>query len=116
MQEPFQGETQRLLLPTDWVAHHVTGGIGRNELPAYLVQRSPIVVSNRYDVALRMPHTRYFFMDDDGLAITDQRTQPLQSVTIDCPSRVFRQMISCTASGLAASRTALDLIEQLMRE
>jgi hypothetical protein len=81
-------------LLTGWVAHHVTGGIGRYELPTYLVQWGPVIVSNRYDIALRMPHTRYFFMDDDGLAITDQRTQPRQSVTIDCPSRAFRQM-SC---------------------
>ena len=81
-------------LLTGWVAHHVTGGIGRYELPTYLVQWGPVIVSNRYDIALRMPHTRYFFMDEDGLAITDQRTQPLQSVTIDCPSRAFRQM-SC---------------------
>jgi hypothetical protein len=81
-------------LLTGWVAHHVTGGIGRYELPTYLVQWGPVIISNRYDIALRMPHTRYFFMDDDGLAITDQRTQPLQSVTIDCPSRAFRQM-SC---------------------
>ena len=77
-------------LLTGWVAHHVTGGIGRYELPTYLVQWGPVIVSNRYDIALRMPHTRYFFMDDDGLVITDQRTQPLQSVTIDCPSRALR--------------------------
>ena len=83
-----------LLVHSGRIPHHVTGGIGRYELPTYLVQWGPVVVSNRYDVALRMPHTRYFFMDDDGLAITDQRTQPLQSVTIDCPSRAFRQM-SC---------------------
>jgi hypothetical protein len=82
------------LLTADRIPHHVTGGIGGSELPTYLVQWGAVVISNRYDVALRMPHTRYFFMDDDGLAITDQRTQPLQSVTIDCRSRAFRQM-SC---------------------
>jgi hypothetical protein len=48
----------------------------------HTVQWDPVLISNRYDVALRMPPTRYFFMDDDGLAITDQRTQPLQPVTI----------------------------------
>jgi hypothetical protein len=79
-----------LLVHSGRIPHHVTGGIGRYELPTYLVQWGPVVVSNRYDVALRMPHTRYFFMDDDGLAITDQRTQPLQPVTIDCPSRALR--------------------------
>ena len=63
--------------------HHVTGGIGGYELPTYLVQWGAVVISNRYNVALRMPHTRYFFMDDDGLAITDQRTQSPQPVTIE---------------------------------
>ena len=36
------------------------------ELPTYLIHRGPVVISNRYDEALRMPHTRYFFMDDNG--------------------------------------------------
>jgi hypothetical protein len=60
-----------VLIPARWVAQHVTGGVGRYQLPAQFVQWSPIIVSNRYDVALSPSHAWYFFVQDDGLAVAD---------------------------------------------
>jgi hypothetical protein len=47
-----------LLVLPDWVARHVTGGVGRYEFPTQFIQWSPIIVSNGYDVALRPAHAR----------------------------------------------------------
>ena len=63
----FANIIELLVLP-DWVAQHVTGGVGRYEFMAQFVQWSPIIVGDGYDVALRPAHTRCFFMQNDGLA------------------------------------------------
>ena len=85
-------KTRRLLVLPDWVAQHVTGGVGGYQFPTQFIQWGAIVVSDRYDVALSPAHAWDFFVKYDGLAIPDARTEPLQSVTIDCPSRALKQM------------------------
>ncbi len=80
------GQQGDMVVLSDWVAHHVARGVGRYKLSTYFVQGTTIVIGDSYDVALRIPHTRYLFMENDGLAIADQRTEAFQSVTIDCPT------------------------------
>ena len=59
-----------LVLPY-WFAQHITGGVGRCQLSAQFVQWDPIIVSNRYDVALSPGHARYLFVKHDRFAIAD---------------------------------------------
>ena len=98
------GQQGDMVVLSDWVAHHVARRVGRYELPAYLVQRATIVIGDCYDVALGPAHTRYFLMQNDGLALPDQGTEPFQSVTgwPTSPSAYNRLVIHEVVSGSAS--------------
>jgi hypothetical protein len=51
--------------------HHITTDLGRYQFPTYLVQGGAIVIGNRNDKTLSAAHTRYYFVQDNGLAVPD---------------------------------------------
>ena len=56
----------------DLVAHYVAGAAGGGKLLAEFVERSPVIVYNRDDVALRLAHRWQLPKQDDRLTVADQ--------------------------------------------
>jgi len=54
------------------VAHYVAGAAGGGKLLAEFVERSPVIVYNRDDVALRLAHRWQLPKQDDRLTVADQ--------------------------------------------